>query len=278
MNAVRAAWQYTFFFWALSCAEPYQSSQVGPDATPDGAVVPLDSGQRLDGGSTPDAAINGGAGYCVGWTYCDEFEGGGTIPWETEPQGKLARTELSTMRAVSGTHSLRGYRTGPTTEYASWVFSPRGVTQCEYDAFVPTPGGTLKPNIQISYIFMFGVAGAATPPYPASIFFTSMGEIRSAAYVKLGPPTGEYSVIETSRFRQQPIYDTWLRLRYELVGTGLGTTSSSVFSVTSAGNAAESQTLSYPEIRYTSAILRFGVADTVGAASAEVFIDNVRCK
>jgi hypothetical protein len=292
MKRLVERWPWVFAL-GVGCAEPYDSlpsDVVGQRADAgvlsDGGFMAKDSGSGPDAGSNDsgglltvtDAATSTDGGdsnaadptYCNGWTYCDMFEGTGNIPWRSESDGPLAKTEISPLRAKSGKFALRGYRTQATTNWAELVLRNVNITQCEYDVFVVNSPNAAAADTEVAYINLNGAAPGKYPPFPIEVYFDIDG-IKLWEY-----HNSKNSVAPT--FARQPFRDIWHHMTVELIQSNVGLIGSKA-SLAAGVQVAESRSHAFEAIPYTTVDFAVGLAyDTKGIADVEVYIDNVRCK
>jgi hypothetical protein len=95
--------------------------------------------------------------YCDGWALCDTFDGDRSIAtWQVVANGPGASIAKSSVRAQSGTQSLRAQRSAGNTDYALWKID--GVlNECEFDTYVVDTFAGSAPELQVAF---FGINAA----------------------------------------------------------------------------------------------------------------------
>jgi hypothetical protein len=259
----------------VGCAERYESQPIAAVPLQSDAGPQVDStSEPTDGGTSavPDAANDGSSPtYCSGWTFCDTFEGTGNIPWRSRSDGPLAKTEISALRANSGSFALRGYRTAPTIDGAELVFAAKILQRCEYDVLIANNADASRALIEPAYL---GLSSA-----PEGEFY-----FQYPVRLEFGPDSIGFNAFYSGRqtsapdFARKLIRDIWHHMALELTLGNAGIIGSKVF-LTANTQAAESRELTFSEIYYSGVNFAIGLTgERTSATGAEVFIDNVRCR
>jgi hypothetical protein len=214
--------------------------------------------------------------YCEGWTFCDTFDGDqGISLWVPKVEGSTARIDPSTVRANSGTTSLRAQRAGGNNDYAMYQLDAL-VTQCEYDVYVVDTfgSGTPSPELESAYFALY--SNSYTSIESLQVIFTSAGVVGRwfadpNGQTRIGAQTPRFSLLETR--------NTWVHVALEMNIEGTLAKAATLSLGPDAANM-ESKT-----VIYTPSLEFFGHSFLVGLAyedraqvPIDLFVDNVRCR
>jgi hypothetical protein len=248
-----------------------------PRAIPDDAAAAADASvdsAATDGAPRDSAVAN--TPFCNGWTYCDDFEGGGNIPWQFSRVG-IATMQIENGIANSGISALRNRRptAGPTQASLSFSlqYSPANAPYltCEYDVYWAGAALGLGQDYTLSRFNVLGLPNGYTE-FQSAVFGSDNGSAYARWRTVLnGTPAG--SRLAAGGRLQSAV---WYTVTTKIVASGGAVSSLNVAYNSSSGNgSAASMT---PSLRYGSIVFDLGVLELGNTAVTDVYYDNVRCR
>jgi hypothetical protein len=251
------------------------SADAVADVAADTATVASDVG--VDAGAIDSAVAN--TPFCNGWTYCDDFEGGGNITWELYKVGNASIAVVGGI-ANSGTKAVRHQRPvgGPgAVNEASFYFTPQyspahgDFLTCEYDVYYASdiPSGTTDHHL--SGFRMLGLTGGYSE-FQAGIVSANLGGFNSRWFtVKNGVFSGVRSLNITSARK-----NTWYTVTSKVLvkGGAVGTVSTDIKS----NLGSNSTGYFFTPVSYGSNLFGIGVYEEGASLVSDVYFDNVRCR
>jgi hypothetical protein len=271
-------------------AATVECNQVCSEAEIPGApVLPPSSS---DAATTSDAATDAGPGdsanantpFCQGWTYCDDFEGGGNINWNVYTFGTTS-IGIATGTASSGTKAIRHQRPigGPgTVNEGSMYFAPQipgpAVTSsltCEYDVYYASAVPTGTTDHSLSGFRMLGLSGGYTEVQAGIVSAYQGGlDVRWFA-VQNGMNTGGRSlpIVAVTRNKWHTVRSVVLLADM----SGNNTINGGGVEIDSAPGVGTGK-FSFSPVTFRDMTFGIGVYEEGASLPSDVYYDNVRCR
>jgi hypothetical protein len=227
----------------------------------DGATSASDSGA--------DAATidSGPPNYCVGWTYCDSFDGDGNITWAYENSGTDVLYQLVDSPDRKSP-SRRFSRPQSKTQTGTMKFTG-AISECEFDSYIIDTFYNTATSLQIASLHI-GQDPRLTTPIAIAL---SKDGIRG--HFQFDTQMGDTSYFDPPRTR-----GTWLHFTMKISPSG-NNLAASQLSVAPPSNVTDTKMLQFAQISYSPATVSFSmgiVAEPTGSAEVDLTIDNVRCR